>query len=124
MADFLSDLRFGARMLRKRAGTSALAAVALALGIGLTTTMFSVVNGVFLRGLPFERANQLLFVGTINTKNPGRPGEFVVPDFLEMRSGLHAFEGLAAFGSFTADVADPGDAPRRYDGERLTPDAL
>ena len=54
MIDVAKDLRYGVRMLRKRPGTSALAAAALALGIGLTTTMFSIVDGAFLRGLPFE----------------------------------------------------------------------
>ena len=55
----LNDLRVGFRMLLKRPGTSAIAVLALALGIGLTTTMFSIVQGAFMRGLPFEESERL-----------------------------------------------------------------
>ena len=56
MEQFSRDVRIAIRSLLKQPGTTALAAVALALGIGLTTAMFCIVDGVFLRGLPFEGA--------------------------------------------------------------------
>src|SRR5262245_1496929 len=65
----LSDLRFGARMIIKRPGTSALAIIALALGIGLTTTMFSIVQGAFLRGLPFPESDRLYHLGRISKQS-------------------------------------------------------
>jgi putative ABC transport system permease protein len=55
----MTDLRLAFRMMAGRPGMSALAIVALALGIGLTTIMFSIVNGVLLRGLPFERSERI-----------------------------------------------------------------
>ena len=58
MTEWLKDVRYVVRMIAKRPGTSAIAIVALALGIGLTTTMFSIVQGVILRGLPFEAGDQ------------------------------------------------------------------
>ena len=88
MGDILQDFRYGARMLRKRPGTATLAIVALALGIGLTTAMFSVVNGVFLRGLPFEDAGRIVYVGADNLKKPGRPNSMPVQDFLDLKSQL------------------------------------
>ena len=60
MREWLQDLRYGARMMVKRPGTSAIAIIALALGIGLTTTMFSIVEGVLLRGLPFPESDRIL----------------------------------------------------------------
>ena len=62
MRDWLLDLRYGVRMIAKRPGTSAIAIVALALGIGLTTTMFSIVQGVILRGLPFAESERIAFI--------------------------------------------------------------
>ena len=57
--DLLRDLRYAARQLKRAPGFTALAVLALALGIGATTTVFKLVNAVFLRPLPFERADEL-----------------------------------------------------------------
>ncbi len=62
MLTTLNDVRFGARMLLKRPGLSVIAVVALALGIGLTTSMFSIVYGLVLRGLPFEDPDALVAI--------------------------------------------------------------
>ncbi len=69
MLTTLNDIRFGARMLLKRPGLSATAVVALALGIGLTTSMFSIVYGMVLRGLPFEDPDALV---AINQTRPAQ----------------------------------------------------
>ena len=53
MSNLLQDMRFGARMLMKHRGSSAISILALGLGLGLTTMMFSIVWGALLRGLPF-----------------------------------------------------------------------
>jgi hypothetical protein len=63
MDALLRDLRFGIRMLVKRPGLSLTVIVTFALGIGLTTTVFSIVNGAMFKGLPFERADRVMLVG-------------------------------------------------------------
>jgi len=62
MHQLIGDIRYGTRMLVKRPGLSALAIVALALGIGLTTTMFSIVYAAVLKGLPYERSDRLVAI--------------------------------------------------------------
>src|SRR5690349_10513634 len=92
------DIRLGLRSLLRLPGTSALAATALALGIGLTTTMFCIVDGVFLRGLPFERAERLLYVGELDARRAGgRPDDMPINDYVEWRAAQRSFEDLAAF---------------------------
>ena len=115
-----------ARTLLKRPGTSALAVIALALGIGLTTTMFSIINGVFLRGLPFERADRILVVGTYPRKQAGtpQPRGLVFADFLELRAAQRSFEALAGSAGARGDLVGPDGVPLRYDAARLTPNAL
>lgn len=124
MSDFLRDLRFGIRMLAKRPGTSALAVIALALGIGLTTTMFSIVNAAFLRGLPFDEASNILYVGAVNTKNPDRPNSLNIHDFVDLQAAQRSFEELAAFSSTRADLTGEDLIPQRYEGQSLTWNAL
>src|SRR4051794_29974753 len=121
MEQIFRDLTAGIRSLRSRPGTSLLAAVALALGIGLTSTMFSIVDGVFLRGLPFERADRLLYIGVQDPRlSERRPREMLVNDWLEFRAAQRSFEDLAAFSELGVDVAADGVTPRHYQASRMT----
>jgi predicted permease len=124
MTDFLRDLRFGLRMLAKRPGTSVLAVVALALGIGLTTTMFSIVNAAFLRGLPFDEGRNILYVGAVSTQSIGRPNSMNIHDFVDIRSSQTSFEAFAGFYGVRADIIGDNEIPERYAGQALTPNAL
>src|SRR5260370_30232828 len=66
MSSFWRDIRYGGRMLAKAPGHTAAAAIALSLGIGLTTATFSIVYGVLWRGLPYPQSELLMDVSTQN----------------------------------------------------------
>jgi predicted permease len=89
----LRDLRFGARMLAKSAGFTLIAVFTLALGIGATTAIFSVVYGVLLRPLPYPKPDQIFQLWEVNAK--GNRVNFTEPNFSDMRSTSRSLEGLA-----------------------------
>lgn len=101
MQTLLQDLRYGARMLLKQPGFTLIAVITLALGIGATTAIFSVVNAVLLRSLPFPEADRLVFVGqsfpSFGLVNPTGSGE---PKFLFWREQAVSFEALACYSSY------------------------
>src|SRR5262245_12523749 len=92
------DLRYGARMLVKNPGFTLVAVLTLALGVGANTAIFSVVNAVILRQLPFQNADRLM---RLNESNPERGWPtFSVshPNFLDWRARNQSFEAMAALG--------------------------
>jgi predicted permease len=116
------------RLLLKRPGITALAVTALGVGIGLTTTMFSIVNGVLLRGLPFDEADRIVVVGAYDKKRtePPRPGGLSVVDYADVKAVQRSFDELAAAFTFegAAAVLGPDGIPLRHEVARLTPNAL
>jgi len=94
---FFQDLRYGVRQLRRSPGFTAVAAITLALGIGANTAIFSVVNAVLLRPLPYERPNQLVQVWETNLKSKTSQGPAAYPNFLDWRAQNHAFQSVAAY---------------------------
>jgi predicted permease len=109
---FMKDLRFGARMLRKNAAFTTIAVLTLALGIGATTSIFSVVNTLLLRPLPFADSNRLVILQEAIPKLV--PGKLSVsgPDVADFRRLSHSFEGLGGFSSNQMDLSGTG-APER-----------
>lgn len=118
--------RIPVRLLLKRPGTSVLAVVALGIGIGLTTAMFSIINGVVLRGLPFDQPDRIVVIGGFDKKRPEppRPGTLSMADFHDVKAAQHSFEGVAASASADMVLTGPDGSPRRYEGARLTTNAL
>jgi putative ABC transport system permease protein len=123
MGSFWRDIRYGFRMLAKSPGHTAAAAIALSLGIGLTTAAFSIVYGVLWRGLPYPQPERLM---QIDLRNPSRDllSQGVgVHDYLDWCRRQRSFVGLAAYTN--APVALSGDGrPERLLGARLTANAL
>ena len=120
MDSLLRDLRFGIRMLLKRPGLSAAVIVTFGLGIGLTTTVFSLVNGTFLKGLPFERADRIVLLGRTN---PSRNVEFAAidgHDIADFRSQQTTFEALGALSLGPVNLAEEQGRPERYAGGFFT----
>src|SRR2546428_2480767 len=93
MATLLQDLRCGLRMLAKHPGFTTVAVMTLALGIGANTAIFSVVNGVLLRPLPFPEPDRLFSVQEAGG-NIGNPTSY--PDFADWRAHNDGFSGMAS----------------------------
>ncbi len=100
--NLVQDVRYGLRVFRKNPGFAAVAILTLALGIGATTAIFSVVDAVVLKPLPFPTADRLVRVRSLILKT-GTGGIASYPDFLDWRAQNHVFDGIAAFrtGDFT-----------------------
>jgi len=91
----LADLRYGVRMLRKDPGFTAVAILTLALGIGANTAIFSVVNTVLLRPLPFAKPERLVQLWQTETAVPVAP--LTAPDYADWRAQNQTFEDMALF---------------------------
>jgi putative ABC transport system permease protein len=113
MSSILQDLRFAARrLLRDRRFTLA-AVAALALGIGATSAVFTLVNAVLLRGLPFAEPDRIMWLGTRDAKG----GEFGVsqPDFEDWRRATRTFSGIALMQMGPINFSADDRAPDQYD---------
>ena len=104
----MNDLKFALRQLRKSPGFTLIAVVTLALGIGLNTAIFSLINDLFLKGLPFQEPERVLH---ILTKGKDRTDEFQMsaPRFMLYRDGQTIFSGFAAENQQAATVTGLGD---------------
>ncbi len=103
METFWQDLRFGARMLVKRPAFTLLAGLTLALGIGASTAIFSVVNGVLLRPLPFAQADRIVTLWEHNTKDNLEKDDVSPANFLDWRARNRSFSELASVNPFSFD---------------------
>jgi putative ABC transport system permease protein len=123
MGGLLRDLRFGLRILTRSPGHTLAAVLALALGIGLSTAMFSIVYGALLRGLPFPESERIVHVGNANPSRDQPELEVHVHDYLEYARRQTALEGLAAYDSGTLVLSGDGQ-PERFSGAFLTANTL
>jgi putative ABC transport system permease protein len=123
MDKFFKDVRHGARLLTKYPASSAVSVLALTLGIGLTTTMFSIVYGALYRGLPFEQSEQIVYVARTNLPDDEDDTWVPVHDLVDWRAQQRSFEGLAGFYTGTVNVSGTERA-ERYDGAHMTANAF
>jgi putative ABC transport system permease protein len=110
METLFQDLRYAFRMLLKRPGFTAVAVLALALGIGANSAIFSVVNGVVLRALPYKDPEGLMMVWSL-LQAPAGSQEFPVSaaDFTDWRDQNQVFEQIAAFHSQPFNITGAGE---------------
>ena len=104
------DLRYGVRVLLRNPGFTLIAVFTLALGISATTAIFSVVYGVLLRPLPYDRPDQLVKVSEKSKK--GHDMNLSDPNFQDFREQNHSLQGLAEYSSGVASVSG-GSEPKR-----------
>src|SRR5438477_10060932 len=116
---FLQDLRFAIRLLIKDRWFTFVAVSALALGIGVNATVFTFVNAVLIRGLPFDDPDRIM---SLAGRNMARGTDFGVSylDFEDWRAAQKRFKGLAAFSGNTMNVSDEGRTPERYQGPYIS----
>lgn len=114
----MNDLRFALRQLFKSPGYTLVMIATLALGIGLNTSMFSVMNLLILRPLPFADKAQLVRVYRTTTQNP-RAGHSV-PSFLDLRREAAGFVKLAAYRQWGYTLVQPGRSPENLNGLRVS----
>src|SRR6266850_2415269 len=112
METFLQDIRYGIRMLLKSPGVSIIAIIALALGIGANTAIFSVVNAVLLRPLPFANPEKLMSVWETDSVRGQKRGTASYPNFADWRSQNHVFERLASFHGSDFILTGRGESAR------------
>ena len=119
LADFAQDLRYGLRTLLKNPGFTIVAVSALALGIGANSAIFSVVNAVLLRPLPFKNAEQLVMLWE-NATHLGFPKNTPSPaNFLDWQKQASAFTGMAAMAERSFNLSGIGE-PERLEGRRVS----
>jgi putative ABC transport system permease protein len=108
----LQDLRYGARMLVKQPGFTLIAMLTLALGIGANTAIFSVINAVLLRALPYHDAARIVAIEELDAKGGRR--QVTAPNFLDWRAQNTVFAHLAAIRTLPANLTQ-GDQAERID---------
>src|SRR2546423_5989048 len=117
-ADLLQDLRYGLRTLAKNPAFTSIAVLALALGIGANSAIFSVVDAVLLRPLPFKNPNQLVMLWE-NAAHLGFPRDTPSPaNFLDWQKQATSFTGMAAMSERSFNLTGVGE-PERLDGRRV-----
>ena len=117
----ISDCRYGLRQLRKKLGVTAIMVFTLALGIGATTAIFSVVYGVLLRPLPYPDSNRIMAVFEVTSK--GRPSRLADPNFDDFRDQNRSFQAIAKYDNYVVSVSGASQ-PSRTMVAHVSPDFL
>ena len=119
MGAIFKDLKFGARALMRMPGSAIISVAVLALGIGLCTFMFSLIYGLYFRGMGFPEDERLLVVRQTNVERNQTSLSLSIQDFADFRERQSSFEGLLGFRSGTVNITG-GEAPIRYQGSFVT----
>ncbi len=120
LEDIRRDFRYGLRNLRRNPGFAVVAVATLAIGIGATTAVFSIVNGVLFEALPYQDPSELVLMFE---HIAGLPTKFGVsaPDFEVLRREARSFSGMAAYGNVEYELSGIG-LSRRITGARVSPE--
>jgi predicted permease len=113
MRDLIQDLQYGLRVFAKNPTFTLVALLALALGIGATTAIFSVVDTVLLKPLPYPRSDRIVSVGLTGF---GDDSLALGPDYVDWRARNHVFDEMAGYSSTTVTLTGSGDPVRLHCG--------
>src|SRR5688572_28604851 len=117
---FMQDLRYAVRSLIKNRGFTAIAVACLALGIGVNSTIYSVVDGVILRPYPYPDADQIIVVSSTNQKEGVTRGGVSYADFKDLRDASSTIQTMAAFTERSLTIADGSSDPERFLGSPVS----
>src|SRR6058998_3362719 len=119
MSTLLQDLRYALRMLSKNPGFTAIAVLTLALGIGANTAIFSVINAVLLRPLPYPAADRIMVLN--ESAGPGQDFSVALPDYFDWQHDNTVFEHLACTHKESRNLSGiPGRDPERVSCASVT----
>jgi len=120
MDGFFKDVKYGVRMLISSPVLSLIAIVAFALGIGLTTTVFSIVNGAMYKGLPFEDADRIVSIWRTNPERDIDRGGVSLHDFVDYRDQQTSLEAFGLWNQGAVNLVGEDGEPERYAGAMVT----
>ena len=120
----LRDLRYGARSLLKSPGLMIVATLALGFGIGLTATMWSIIYGAMIKGLPYDDPQSIVAVFRTNPSRDINRMGVTVQDFADWQKEQKTFSQLGAFTCGTFNVSGTDEKAERFDGCWMTGDAM
>jgi len=120
MTAIFKDFKFGLRSLAKKPGSAIISVLVLSIGIGLSTFMFSIVYGVWLRGLDFPGADRLTLVWETKVSEDDSQRRVPVHDLYDWREQQRSFEGLFGWYGGTVNVSGAGEDPERLAGVFVT----
>ncbi|MGH9755134.1 MAG: ABC transporter permease [Blastocatellia bacterium] len=123
MKSLLQDLRYGWRMLLKKPGYTIVATLALALGIGANSAIFSVINAILLKPLPFDDLDRIVALWEKVPSQGVERNEVSVANYLDWRAQSNSFERLAIYTWWSANLGGV-EPPERVQGFRVSPNLL
>ena len=115
MQTLWQDLRYGARTLLKKPGFTLVAVITLALGIGANAAIFSVINSVLLRPLPYPQPERLVWIWGTNPSADIKQETASLPDFVDWKAQSQSFAAMGGFTSFSPILTGSGE-PERLTG--------
>src|ERR1700730_1952473 len=121
LESFLADLRYGLRMLLRNPGFGVTAILILAIGIGANAAVFSIVNSILLKPLPYTDQERLVMLRDIGNHDAKTPMSF--PQFVAWQNQKEIFESAGAYSFGAIDLTSPGD-PQHFDIVRASKDLL
>ncbi len=124
MNTLLQDVTYGIRMLLKKPAFTALAALSLALGIGVNTAIFTLINTILLGALPYPEIDRVVAIQTVPPQHPDQPDVVSAPDLWAWQERNRSFEAIGGLIGTGRDFGaeENGVAPERFQGENVTPE--
>jgi putative ABC transport system permease protein len=121
MESAVQDIRYAIRLCRRTPGFTAIAVMALALGIGANTAIFTVVHAVLIERLPYRDPGQIVVLWETNARRPGRPNTVAPANFIRWGERATAFESIAAYADTRINLTDAGDPEELVVGNVTAP---